>query len=493
MKNVAITVAKKQIEQATIAMKPILHNMAEVIQEVQQVKKQLADRLAARDENIRNFFKGEEALISAHVQQLEKDVHQLEDAHALLQQKQEVVQRSVEAFDALQLDGKVNEAGYRYLPPFIKVPPSSLELQALYHTTKPDLYPNATDHVLAKLKGRLATFTSQSATYQQMMEVLAAEKKFLLSFSQQKSIFQSYVQLFIAELQIARRQRALDLDLNVRSKNLDSFRASRLQSLQEIKQKQLAEELEAQRILEEKLKNRQSTLKKVVKNTIKATRQLKKAVNQAIAPDLMEMDDEERKMMANIRERNKEGLGARPECIKSLHFTFNSSEYHYFQKQNLHLAAKGLPYFKPMERSLGNQIFIWMQHTYDDSIFITDIYLSHRQPDNEYHRVFTGKNAYDEVIRNETSELEIYMKRDKLKSKGICNLHLAYTEKDESEFIMNGYTKLEPNLGEKRNNYSYESRVLSSCIALNRGLWYAEHDIVGTVSRQIKGFAIDQH
>lgn len=299
--------------------------------------------------------------------------------------------------------------------------------------------------VLIKLRYALTVVNSQLSYYTSLQKALQEELLFLQDFLAHQPTYRQYVNIFIQELQVSRRQRALDLDLDVRKANLETFRDARLQSLQLIKQQQLAEELEAQRILEEKLKNRSSTLKKTFKGAIKASRDVKKALNGMIKVD-HEMNEEEKRMAKTIRERNKEGLGSRPECIKSLYLTYNTGEYTYFQKQNDHLKSKGLPYFKPMARSIGNQIYLWTASTYDDSTFITDVWLSHKSPESEYKHIFPNKRAFDEVLTHDASDLEIFVKRDKSKTKGLHALYLAYTEKDESDFIINGFQRLEPNL-----------------------------------------------
>ena len=85
----------------------------------------------------------------------------------------------------------------------------------------------------------------------------------------------------------------------------------------------------------------------------------------------IEMDEEEQKMARNLREKSKEGVGCRPEAIRDIKLTVGSTEADFFQRQNDHLQSKGLPFFRRMQRSIGNQIYIWTQTTKDSSAFIT--------------------------------------------------------------------------------------------------------------------------
>lgn len=76
-------------------------------------------------------------------------------------------------------------------------------------------------------------------------------------------------------------------------------------------------------------------------------------------------------MARNLREKSKEGVGSIPEAIRDMKLTVGREEADTFQRQNDHLQAKGLPFFRRMERSIGNQIFIWTQTTKDSSAFVT--------------------------------------------------------------------------------------------------------------------------
>ena len=97
------------------------------------------------------------------------------------------------------------------------------------------------------------------------------------------------------------------------------------------------------------------------------------------------MDDEELLMVKNIKSKNA-NVANQPECIKNLHITWGDQESDYFKKQNDHLKDKGLPYFVKMQRSIGNQLYLWSQSSFDNRTFVTNIELSHKDPSNELHR-----------------------------------------------------------------------------------------------------------
>lgn len=85
----------------------------------------------------------------------------------------------------------------------------------------------------------------------------------------------------------------------------------------------------------------------------------------------IEMDEEEQKMARNLREKSKEGVGSKPEAIRDIRLTVGAAEADFFQRQNDHLQSKGLPFFRRMQRSVGNQIYIWTQTTKNSDLFVT--------------------------------------------------------------------------------------------------------------------------
>eukprot|EP00981_Chlorochromonas_danica_P006633 scaffold1446_cov175-Ochromonas_danica.AAC.11 len=446
-KQLELEISRKMLSEEESALRPLIQNMAEVNKEIAEVKKQLAQRVAARSAAIDKFLSTEKDLVAGDLSDLHNLQVNLEDQQAVLMQRKEVLQQSLAVYENMEKEGRKNEVSYLHLPAFVKLCPGALELQALYHQIRPALYCPSATVVKTLLHYQLETVVSKLAYLETLHDLLLQEANFLSDFAAQLPLYRSHVDSFISQLQVTRRLKALDLELTIRKSNLEAFRASRLQALQAAKQAQLEAEMEEQRKREEKLRNRKSPLKKAIKGTIQKKRQLERAIEELLQPS-HELDEEEKRMVKNLRERNKEGAGSRPECIKDIYITYTSMDYAQFLKQNDHLKSKGLPYYRPMERTLGGQIYLWTQISYDDTSFITDIYLSHKQEDSEYHLDMTAKNAYDEVIKHETSDLQIYLKRDKHKARAMKALHLAYTESEENDFVIRKYVKVEPNLGE---------------------------------------------
>eukprot|EP01031_Cornospumella_fuschlensis_P025232 gene25232-30474_t len=445
-KQLSVDMTKRVLGEEEAKLKPLTVYMDEVLLEVMQVKKQLEERLQTREQCITNFFAHEGQLYANKLVEVESLLHSTQDQIANIQKKIDAIQRNIFAYQELAADGGGNKPCYDYLSPSLCFPNSTLELQSLYHVQKPFLYASTSTFIICQFEYQLLSLEAQTRALETRQQQLQGEVQFLESYPRKMQTYRQYVNIFINELQVSRRQKALEIDLAVRRNRLEQFKEARLRSLQILRQQRLAEEMAAQKALEEKLRNRQSTIKKLAKRTVKLARNVNRAIENATTNSQlakMEMDEEEKHMAKQLRTRNKEGVGGGLECLKAIYLTADSSEYSYFVKQNAHLQDKGLPYYRPMDRSLGGSFYLWQQPTFDQTIFITDIALSHKDPTSEYY--ITPSKGH-EIISHEKVPFNILVRRDKYVTKGIKNIFVTFLEKEEQECILNNYVRLEPNL-----------------------------------------------
>lgn len=330
------------------------------------------------------------------------------------------------------------------VPPFMINHPRFFELQAVQHQSKPRLYCQSKHHASMSLLVKERTFKGTIQYYEMIQQYLRQEQAFLSNYPQLMSKYQNFLRAYMDELQFHRRQRALALDLELRQQRLLATRKIRYQALMKLKEEQRREEEELRRKKEELAKTRKSVLKRAAQATKKQIRNVKDKIREMRYQNAVQMNEEELRMAKNIQEKNKEGLGSRPECIKYIHFTVGKDEVDFFQRQNDHLKSKALPYFARMDRSIGNQIFLWTQKTFDSSKFITDIVLAHKEEGNEYFKDLTA-NRYDS-LESPSSVLRIWFRRDRKSKQGISDIKLSYTEEEETRLIVDGYMKIEPSL-----------------------------------------------
>jgi hypothetical protein len=160
------------------------------------------------------------------------------------------------------------------------------------------------------------------------------------------------------------------------------------------------------------------------------------------------MDKEEQRIASIIREKNKTGTGGKPEGIRRIVLTGDeNNETALFEEQNALLKEKGLPHFVKHPVSLGGGIYIWYELTFDSQLFITSIDLSHRDPKHARHKDLSVDKTY-ELINHPKIPLELWIKRDKSKIKGISGIDFALTSVEENRLMDYSFTKLDDSLAE---------------------------------------------
>ena len=328
--------------------------------------------------------------------------------------------------------------------------PNQFPLQQLLRSSKARIYCSPATLACILLSIEYFHHNTHHRIYEHWIHHLQQEQAFLIQFPLLRQQYEDFLTLFLLDLQFTRKQRALALDLEQRKLRLQDLRELRLKSLQEIKIKQLQQE-EMERIKREELeKQKVSRFVSLAKETKKAIRGVNDAIREMRHAQETQMSEEELKIAQRIREKNKDGLGARPQAIRALHMTVGVKEADFYQRQNDHLKSRGLPYFERMDKSLGNSIYLWYQLTYDSDAFITDIMLGHKDADSEYYRDllkmnYKKKEKYD-VLTHEETDLQIIFRKSLHSTQGIKRIVVTFTEQEETRMIVDGLKRLEPNL-----------------------------------------------
>ena len=108
------------------------------------------------------------------------------------------------------------------------------------------------------------------------------------------------------------------------------MRAERLKTISEAKRQQLQEA------------QQQKVTQIVAKQTKEVIRDLKDVYRDLQYKNDTAMDAEEQKMAMVIRERNKDGIGSKPEGIRSFQLTVGLDNTEKFKKQNDRLKERGM-------------------------------------------------------------------------------------------------------------------------------------------------------
>jgi hypothetical protein len=334
-------------------------------------------------------------------------------------------------------------------PEFLYRKPNIFHLQNLLHENKPRLHCSELNYLIITIEISLLHLETTHQLYSLAYQYYLNEKTFLGLFNSLKVKYEKFLVLFLNDLQFTRKQRAIELDLNLRKERLVSLRDVRFQSIQDVKLNDLRQDEIDRQVKEEMEKNKVPALLKAAKQAKQLIRNVNDKVREMRYAQDTAMNEEEMKIANRIKEKNKDGLGNRPQAIKSLALTSGTKELEYFEKQNAHLKSRGLPYYERMEKSLGNQVYLWSQLTYESNDFLTDIVLSSKDSDSEYYKDILQLNHKKrdkfDSITSEDLTMFIYFKKSS-HSQGIKKIELSFTEEEESRLIVEGYTKIEPNL-----------------------------------------------
>lgn len=319
-----------------------------------------------------------------------------------------------------------------------------MTLQQHLFKTHPRANCSPTQLAFSLIKVKYFTFQTNYNYNQFLYDRLMKEQAFLLNYKNQRNLYENFLENYMEELQFVRRQRAFDNDLHLRRSRLLEMRDIRLKQLETLKREQQALEEAANKQKEEAERNRKNRFSRAAQNAKKTIRQMKDAARDFQRKRAMDMDDEELRMAKNIREKNKDGANARSEAIKAIYLTNGPAETDAFTRENDHLSEKGLPCYTRMERSIGNQIYLWTQLTFDDTQFITDISLAQKDPNHP--EFFSLTDQKFQFVESPTCRLRIWYKKDILKAKAIKEFRVSYTEQEEVRYTVDGYERIDPPL-----------------------------------------------
>ena len=110
-----------------------------------------------------------------------------------------------------------------------------------------------------------------------------------------------------------------------------------------------------------------------------------------------------------------------------------------------------MPFYTRMERSIGNQIFVWTQSCFDNTLFITGLELAHKELGHKLYRdpVAMAKEGYESVTLDSPKiKLVMWVKRDLKKMRGLRSLEVSMSMVDENRNVVEGFEKMEPCMDE---------------------------------------------
>lgn len=432
--------SNKEIELLRPTLQGTIARLEEEIQEIEDV---LLERKTLREKSMKLFFDTEAEVCQEMVEALKMDVDQATDRCGALAILVDGCETPLTAYENPP-DEVMNTADDVFWPNCLCVYPKQVDLQRLQHEARPRTQPTTKQFAYVAIAARRMVLQGQLDYYTNSLTALQQEMSFLEEYAKKRAMYQSFLDNYIEELQFVRRQRALENELRGRVERLTEMRDIRLKQLMAAKEEQDRAAAEADRKRAEAERLRKTRFARAAARAKKAIRNVKDNIRDFQRQSAMKMDEEEMRMAKNLREKNKEGVGSRPEAIKEIRFTIGPAKTDAFARENDHLKEKGLPHFVKMDRSIGNQIWLWTQTTFDDTKFITDIALSHKNPENEFYVDYSNKRySYIDI---DDSNLRIWFKASKVRPKGISELRITFTEQEEVRNTVDGLVRLDPSL-----------------------------------------------
>jgi len=286
-------------------------------------------------------------------------------------------------------------------------------------------------------------------------------------------VYQGRVKLLESYMLRQRKQRALQHNIDMRSRRIEQFRDARLRAMLENKQKE-DEEVAFKAEVKRQKKERQMPVGDMFKSAFKGGVKTAKKMIRQMMTEKRELDPEEQRMMHRIVGHDGSDSN-RPEAVRYIHFTHGPKDEEVFQKQNEYIKEQGLPFFAKYHRGLGFGLHMWMQKSHEAKSFITHIELAPRSSldmsiadkgmtnmsdlgrpataemkarKEMGERVNYKAMGFEAVDPGEKFKFVVWIKRDKGKIKSIGDVGLSLSVEDENVLMDDGFKKYEKCLDE---------------------------------------------
>ena len=281
-------------------------------------------------------------------------------------------------------------------------------------------------HILSEIR---MWFTDADLTaIDHLKDSLEKEENEMNGLNEHIPKYQKGVDLYTDKLLTQRRQKSLQVELEIRKKRLNELREIRMRQMKEAKEKLEEEAKAAAAATVKEKKKRVPMATRLAKATKQAIRGVKDFVRDLKHSAETAMDKEEIKMAQTLRKKNKGSEESRPEGVRRLFITHGNSETEGFQRQQDEMEERGIPFFYRMERSFGNQFYLWFQDTFDNKQMITHMELTSTEPDNElYSDPEQRRKDKWEAYTHQDLKMIIYVKRDLTRIKALKGLFTSHS------------------------------------------------------------------
>jgi Ca2+-binding EF-hand superfamily protein len=424
---------------------PIQEHIATLTEEIARLKDQLAEREIEREKLTALFFDMEQEISAELYEMVGPHMGDIEIEMTKLQKKLIISEaaKSGDVMDMILTDQLTFEQREVFE---VVLGTHMFKIQHCLHAIHPQISCSAATLALERTRVRSDMLAVNIRHYEALRDRLDHEEAELLAFPEKRPFYEDAVEKFRNMLLVERRQRALQKELNQRKIKLEELRVLRMLALRAEKERQLQlakEEAEAKARAKVETKSLRKQLVEATRKTVRGTKDYIRNMRYAASTA---MDTEELRMAGALRNKAKKGGSStdRSSGIRRLFFTKGNEETQQFQEQNDKLEERGLPFYTMVEKSPGNQIFIWYQMTYDLGLMVTNFEFSHDDPRHPAYKDWS--EAGYEAVKYPGSHLVLWIEREPKRATAIGAINVSMSEQDEIRMGVDGYDKFDRSL-----------------------------------------------
>jgi hypothetical protein len=436
------------IDKMKSLIEPASARIASSSDEIQRLKEDLLKRAAERKRLKEIFFEIEEksALELSLLVDIDVEKHQ-----KLLADNNVDLAVCENWTDTLQLTEKYTDGTLSLIEinalnipwPMEKIDAAILTCNA---SINPRLYSTPLELRTCAVETRKVMLETDQSYYKFIIEELMKELHALRNYKAKHMESEKLLLIFQQSLLDQRRQKSLQKELEERRNRLEDMRTIRIKTMRADRDALLAKKEKEQkrrdRKFAEELKN--SKLVRGVNRAKRRAQNLRNNVMVALLGGEAPMDEEHVRMIDALAEHGKENLDDKAQGIRNIKLTVGDADTERFYRQMEILKTKKLPYYTRNEKSIGRQISVWVQPTFNVKQFITTINLGHTDSSSPHYKDLTSSNY--EAVGHTSLKLVFWVKRDSTKLSGITSIQIAFSEDEETAFMQEGLELAGPSL-----------------------------------------------
>ena len=188
--------------------------------------------------------------------------------------------------------------------------------------------------------------------------------------------------------------------------------------------------------------------KKLAERRANKTRfeRLKEDVNMFFNGDKIRAEQEKNRIIASIHNKQKGNLGY-IEGIESIKMIVGKQANEDFQALQDELTLEEMPHYKRLTKTIDTLV-VWYHETIDNEVMITDLAISHADPNNFYYKSEELRGKGYHPVRDQDEKTEIILWYAQVRdNEPLETFDVSFTLEEERSMLDNGLSKIKVDLG----------------------------------------------